>query len=137
MVNHPNRSQTPAFRAAELAALLARHYPAAPTHWVAEIVGDMQRATRIARHHAGALCSYEWAESKRDGWAVRDRNAEARINARLADFALSLPGQNPHRFPLHPAPATVTLGGDPRGPCGRLVIPDQRGDGWGEGFAIY
>jgi hypothetical protein len=29
-------------------------------------------------------------------------------------------------------------GGDPRGPCARLIDPDdRRGDGFGEGFAVY
>ena len=34
------------------------------------------------------------------------------------------------------APA-AQLGGDPPGPCARLHIPGQRGDSWGDGFAIY
>lgn len=137
MVSHPNRSQTPAFRAAELAALLARHYPAAPVGAIAAVVGDMQRAARAAKRHVEVLCSYEWAEVRAPAWARQENRAAARINARLADFALSMPGQNPHRFPLHPAPASVSLGGDPRGPCGYLAIPGLPGDGWGDGYAIY
>ena len=143
MTNHPNRSQTPAFRAAELAALLARHYPEASVGAIADIVGDMQRATRAAKHHAEALCSYAWAEAKAEAWTRQESRAEARLNYRLSLAALdNLPPEIARHEPAtlagkHPAPATVTLGGDPRGPCGRLAIPGQRGDGWDEGFAIY
>lgn len=143
MVSHPNRSQTPAFRAAELAALLARHYPAAPVGAIAAVVGDMQRAARAAKRHVEALCSYEWAEARAPVWARQENRAAARINYRLSLAALDnlppeLAGHEPATLAgAHPSPATVSLGGDPRGPCGRLTIPGQRGDGWGDGFAIY
>ena len=143
MANHPNRSQTPAFRAAELAALLARHYPAAPVGAIAAVVGDMQRAARAAKRHAEALCSYEWAEVRAPAWARQESRAAARINYRLSLAAMdNLPPEIARHEPAtfagkHPAPATVTLGGDPRGPCGRLAIPGLPGDGWGDGYAIY
>jgi len=143
MTNHPNRSQTPAFRAAELAALLARHYPAAPIGAIANTVGDMQRAARAAKRHAEALCSYEWAEARAEAWARQENRAAARINYRLSLAALdNLPSEIARHEPAtlagkHPAPATVTLGGDPRGPCGQLAIHGQRGDGGDDGCAIY
>ena len=147
MTNHPNRSQTPVFRAAELAALLARHYQAAPVGAIAAVVDDMQRAARAAKRHAEALCSYEWAEARAPVWTRQESRAAERINARLARIRLQpvdMPAMPPHAtgcdgdgYELHPAPASIRLGGDPRGPCGYLSIPGLPGDGWGDGFAIY
>lgn len=138
MSNHPNRSNAPAFRAAELAAILARHYPDAPPHLVAEVVGDMQRATRAAVRFATDQCNRDLGDpdDARSEYARR-RKREDRAQARI-NSVLLLPSLNPARSqPMCGAPATVELGGDPRGPCGRLHVPGQRGDGWGDGFAIY
>ena len=147
MTNHPNRSQTPVFRAAELAAHLARHYPDAAASMVADSINDMQRAARAAKRHAETLCSYEWAEARAPVWTRQESRAAERINARLARIRLQpvdMPAMPPHAagcdgdgYKLHPAPASIRLGGDPRGPCGYLSIPGLPGDGWGDGFAIY
>ena len=143
MANHPNRSYQPAYRAAELAVILARHYPDARPGWVASVVLEMQRITKAAKRHAEAACSYEWAEQHAAKWAAQEDRAAAMINTRLSTRGFPFETEEMLRSPksvnhfLHPAPATVTLGGDPRGPCGRLMMPGQRGDGWGEGYAIY
>lgn len=124
MSNHPNRCYTPAFRAAELGAILARHYPDAPPHWIAEVVGDMQRATRARRQDA----------------------AEMRINLRLARSRLGpvemppSPGGDDQvdgdGYARHAAPAHVNLGGDPRGACGFLFVPGHSSGHWGGGFPL-
>jgi hypothetical protein len=135
--------ESPAFRAATLAAILARHYPVAMPHRVALTVDMMQRATRSARNFETNQCNYSMTEVQVDRGHKRMANAQARINAMLALTCLfaNQPGDAPSRDErvtgLHPAPATVSLGGDCRGPCGSLQVPGLRGDGWGDGFAIY
>jgi hypothetical protein len=96
----------------------------------------MQRAARSARNFETNQCNYSMTEVQVDRGHKRMASAQARINATLGDFTL-YPAANPHRFPEHVSPATVSLGGDCRGPCGSLVVPGLRGDGWGDGFAIY
>jgi hypothetical protein len=128
--------ESPAFRAATLAAILARHYPDATPHRVALAVDAMQRATRSARNFETNRCNYPMTEAQEARGQNRTAKAQAAINATLGDFTL-YPAANPHRFPEHVSPATVSLGGDCRGPCGSLVVPGLRGDGWGDGFAIY
>jgi hypothetical protein len=103
----------------------------------------MQRATRSARNFETNRCNYPMTEAQEARGQNRTANAQARINAMLALTCLfaNQPGDAPSRDErvtgLHPAPATVSLGGDCRGPCGSLQVPGLRGDGWGDGFAIY
>jgi hypothetical protein len=92
------------FRAATLAALLARHYPDATPHRISLVVWQMQAAARSA---------------------VAFEKQQDAINKTLAEL------------PTWHGSATVKLGGDPRGPCARLEIPGQPGDGFGDGFAIF
>lgn len=132
------RHETPAFRAAELSAILARHYPDATPHSIAEVVAEMQRATRSAKRFAEDQCNFDLGDpdDARSNYARRSKrqdSAEQRINGRLAHISLI----ERCTQAVHTEPAKVDLGGDPRGPCGRLHVPGQRGDGWGEGFAIY
>ncbi|OYT68906.1 MAG: hypothetical protein CFK52_14280, partial [Chloracidobacterium sp. CP2_5A] len=73
-------------------------------------------------------CTYGGDEAAEARAAKREARCEAAFAAAIRE-ALALD-------PVEEAPR-ITLGGDPRGPCGRLHIPGLRGDGWGEGFALY
>ena len=132
--------ESPTFRAATLAAILARHYPNAMPHRVALAVDAMQRAARSARQFETHRCHYPVTEAQEARGQNRTAKAQAAINATLARARLFVNqhGNTPdHDDTPHAAPATVSLGGDPRGPCGSLMVPGLRGDGWGDGFAIY
>lgn len=133
------------YRAAALGALLARHYPDATPHAVALVVHAMQAATRRAKKFAEDRCNYDLGDpdDKRSSYSRRRRaqdKAEIAINRCLG--YVDLFGYQPYgdhstnRFNSD-NPAKIDLGGDPRGACGRLIIPGMAGDGWGEGFAIY
>lgn len=119
-------------RSAHLGALLA--FQAAkigadvPAYQLGRIVEDMQRATRAAKAAGVRLCNEQMSEAQSDRLMNRTHKAEGAINAHLVELF------GTDDVDLCPR---VDLGGDPRGPCGRLHIPGQRGDGWGEGFAIY
>lgn len=119
-------------RSAHLGALLA--FQAAkigadvPAYQLGRTVEDMQRATRAAKAAGVRLCNEPMSEAQSDRLINRTHKAEGAINARLVELF------GTDDVDLCPR---VDLGGDPRGPCGRLHIPGQRGDGWGEGFAIY
>lgn len=123
-------------RAAELAALLARHYPEAPYVAVARVVLAMQKAARVAVRWETRRCNEPMTEEQDD----RGRRRLARLAVRLDDV-LATAGLRgaayPGDRPKHGDPACVRLGGDPRGACAYLIVPGERGDGWGAGFAIY
>ena len=92
------------------------------------IVDEMQRATRAAKNWGVRLCNEPMDDRQHDRGMNRIHRMEAKINARLVElFGTDDVDQCPR----------VEIGGDPRGACGRLLIPGQRGDGWGEGFPIY
>lgn len=128
-----DKAQTPAFRAAALGAILARHYPDATPHRIASVVSDMQSATRSAKMYAIRDCNGWMNQIQEDAAYKRLNKLQADINGALAFAGLSESLRNT----LHDSPAKVKLGGDPRGPCGRLIVPGQQDDGFGEGFAIY
>ena len=124
-------SNKPAFRAAELAALLARHYPDANPYRIARVVAAMQTAARASVNWQVRRCNEAMTEAQ-------EERGERRI-ARMADkinHELSLSGLGRTAAGAG-TNAELSLGGDPRGPCARLTIPGQRGDGWGDGFAVY
>jgi hypothetical protein len=118
-----DRDNTPAFRAAYLAALLAGDNVGHRPHEIACLVHDMQRAARSAVNYELARCNNYQTEDQQERAEKRLRKTEAAINDRLSACG----------FPTH----RVKLGGDPRGPCASLLIPGLPGDGWGDGFAIY
>lgn len=123
------------FRAAVLGALIARHYPEATPHRVALVVSEMQRAAKSSKAFAVDACIRDLGDPDeyRSAYARRKRAQDRRqteLNERLAFAHL-------HKFVKHPAPATLKLGGDPRGAVARLHIPGQRGDGLGDGFAVF
>ena len=130
------------YRAATLGALLARHYPAASPHSVGLVVFEMQRATRAAKKFAEDRCNFNLGDSEdpKSAYSRRDRaqdRAAFAITDRLAHPRLIEWEYASAEDTRIAEPAQIELGGDPRGACGRLIIPGQLGDGWGEGFAIY
>lgn len=130
-------------RSAKLAAVLARALPDATPHAIERAVQAMQDAARAHKRHAENQCNYPMAEAQM-------ARAEKRLD-RLeigAAYDLSKCGVNAtHTRGLvesslfftadHTRIIRLSFGGDPRGPCGRLIISDIPGDGWGDGWAIY
>ena len=120
-------------RGAELAAIIAQYCAsigASPgPHHIAAAVMALQKAARSAKRQAERACDYGYRD---DAHEARAMKRQVRAQDKLAEQLAEL---------VHAAEAaalpTVELGGDPRGPCARLKIPGQRGDGWGGGFAIY
>ena len=121
-------------RGAELAAVLAQYCAtigASPgPHHIAAAVMALQKAARSAKRQAEHACNYGYRDGAHEARATKRQD---RAQDRLSLVLLGLIGGG---LPAERAP-TVELGGDPRGPCARLHIPGQRGDGWGDGFAIY
>lgn len=119
-------------RAAELACILAlcavKHGATVKPHIVATLVGEMQKAARSAKRQAEHECDYQATDAQAMRAATRRHRAQSRINAALC----AIMGADD----VDTVPA-IKLGGDPRGPCATLHIPGQRGDGWGDGFAVY
>lgn len=114
------------YRAASLGALLARHYPNTTAHRIAKVVYEMQQAAKKAKAWETRRCNYSMTERQDEAGHARLARMQDNLNK-----ALEACGDN---WTSH---ATVALGGDPRGPCARLSIPGQSGDGWGDGYAIY
>lgn len=113
--------QSATFRAAELGAVLARHHASLTPHHAALLVASMQSAARTAKNWEVRRCNEPMSEEQEESGHARLQRLQDGINAKLAEVGT----------------ATVSLGGDPRGPCARLAIPGERGDGWGDGYAIY
>ena len=120
-------------RAAELGALLARHYPLASVHCVGMVVREMQGAARTAVAWEIKRCNVPMGDIETARGRGRLVKIQDRINATLAHTYLHPIGDP---APMED-PARVKLGGDPRGACARLIVPGLQGDGFGEGFAIY
>lgn len=120
-------------RAAELGALLARHYPLASIHCVGLAVREMQGAARTAVAWETKRCNVPMSEADDDRGRARLAKLQDRINAMLAHTYLHPIGEP---APVED-PARLSLGGDVRGPCARLIVPGLDGDGLGDGFAIY
>ena len=121
------------YRAAYLGALLARHYPQARPHMIGRAIYGMQKAARAAKAWEEKRCNVPLTERQEEAGNARIRKLAVALNETLADLDDRPVDQN-GKATDH---ATVTLGGDPRGPCARLHMPGQHGDGFGEGFAIY
>lgn len=123
-------------RAAELGALLARHYPEASIHCVGLAVREMQGAARTAVAWEVKRCNVPMSEVEDERGRERLERLQGRLNAMLDHAKL-------HAHPVgEPAPmeqpARVKLGGDPCGACAFLEVPGLRGDGFGDDyFAIY
>ena len=125
----PNDTNDSRYRAAYLGCVLSAGMSARPRpHVVAALVLDMQRAARAAVGYETRRCSYPMTEAQELRGERRIQRLQDGINARLAAV---WPGE---------ASPSLSLGGDPRGPCATLTVPGQEGDGWaggGGGFAVY
>ena len=107
-------------RAAELSALIARH-STLPPHQIAAHVLHLQRIARQAVTIATNLCNIP------DYQETFDRRI-SRLRFHADDICLAL---QPSADADHMVRVFRTeLGGDPRGPCLRLLIEGERGDGW-------
>jgi hypothetical protein len=124
-------------RAAELGALLARHYPEASIHCVGLAVREMQGAARTAVAWEVKRCNVPMSEVEDERGQARLERLQGRLNMMLAHAPLHLMPAESGAAP-HANRATVKLGGDPRGACAFLEVPGLRGDGFGDDyFAIY
>ena len=119
-----------AYLGAVLAAYVAKCGAEPNPHRIALVVEDMQRAARAAKNWGVRRCNEPMTEAQEARGMKREERAQAAINLQLLALV------NGGTLAAEYAP-TVDLGGDVRGPCGRLHIPGQRGDGGGDGFAIY
>jgi hypothetical protein len=88
-----------------------------PAHHAEAYAAEFVRLAVSIHHLCEAACNYELSQ----GQETRLENLRNRFT-RMAE-ALGFEAET---------------GGDPRGPCARLIDPDdRRGDGFGEGFAVY
>ena len=120
-------------RAAELACILTQYAmwrgADVKPHLLADAVAAMQKAARAAKRQAEHACNYGYRDDAHEARAMkRQDRQQTKLNADLRELM---------RTPGDEIAPRIELGGDPRGTCARLHIPGQRGDGWGEGFAIY
>ena len=117
-------------RAAELSALIARH-STLPPHQIAAHVLHLQRIARQAVTIATNLCNIPDYQETFDRRAAKLREHANKICAEIGKATV------PNRG------CWSKVGGDPRGPCLRLLIEGERGDGWdadneGQGsYAVY
>ena len=131
-------------RAATLAAVLARALPEASPHRIALAVGAVTHAAKAHRWVAEARCNYNFTEAQE---TRQDRRLERLETEAWAMLGLAADSHCPHEargrdviewVKGHLAGRVrLEFGGDPRGCCGSLIVSDMRGDGWGDGFAIY
>lgn len=129
-------------RSAKLAAVLARALPDATPHAIERAVMAMQHAARAHKRHAENECNYPLTEAQMARAEKRLARLAEAARAALVDCAPvagEAPGENPNDWFMTNGDRDfeLRLGGDPRGPCGRLIISDMPGDGWGDGWAIY
>jgi hypothetical protein len=131
-------------RAATLAAVLARALPDARPGAIAHAVGAMIHAARAHKRDGEIACSYPRTEAQERRAARRlERLAMAAAEqlgacepqatcglAHLSGMSYVVGGEQVRTLRLD-------FGGDPRGPCGRLVVSDMPDDGWGDGWAIH
>ena len=114
-------------RAAELAALIARH-SALPPNQIAAHVTHLQRIARQLQAIEQRACN--GVETGNPEYPHRDRtpaeyNRDKAREKKLAIRAQACASNLAHRR----GSMTVEVGGDPRGPCLRLLIEGERGDG--------
>ena len=124
-------------RAAELAAILAHKYPYCRPVMVARVIVEAVKLARYAKSRAELECSYPMTEENINRAARRMERAAAKVNH---DLASAIYGAELSRHDAETAINTprCEFGGDPRGCCGKLVVPGMDGDGWGrDGFPLY
>lgn len=107
------KESRPAFIAALIMDLCGPITPFEAEAYTVELV----RLAGLIKREAEAACSYERTPAQ--------ERAGERNEARFAAIAEALGFE-------------ARTGGDPRGACAYLIDPDNRkGDGWGEGWAVY
>lgn len=88
-----------------------------PPHQVEAYAVELVRLAGLIKAEAEAACSYERTPAQ--------EAADEKNQARFAALAQALGFE-------------ARTGGDPRGACAYLIDPaDRKGDGWGEGWAVY
>ena len=122
-------------RAAELAAIIARH-STLPPHQIAAHVTHLQRIARQAVTIATNLCNVP------DYQETYDRRID-RLRLHTAEICEALDRERIYGMATPTRLFNFAIGGDPRGPCLRLLIEGERGDGWGQAndgtgsYAVY
>jgi hypothetical protein len=127
-------------RTGELCAILARRFPDAFPHILAGAVVKAQRAGLSAKAaETYAANTGHASEEAADKFLAAMRRKAGRITAALAQACAGSQDNPPVAGVL-----MVSLGGDPRGPCGWLRIRGadgewMRGDGWDSdaGFPLH
>jgi hypothetical protein len=117
-------TERPSFRAAQLAVLLARHYPSASAYDIAGIIAKAQSATSAAKSWAIRCCNESLDNRQYQLGDRRIDRMQRELNESLTNLCKWATDYSQD--------ATVRLGGDPRGACGHLLIPGMPGDGWGD-----
>jgi hypothetical protein len=126
--------QSPAFRAAELAALIsASHRGEVSPFRIARFVRSVQALTKRAKSHAVRMCNEaDYVERWQDPETGEDRR-QAKFDQKAAALITDFYDQARRPTPI----MSLDIGGDPRGACGTLHIKGLAGDGFGGGFPIY
>ena len=127
-------------RAAELSALIARH-STLPPHQIAAHVLHLQRIARQLKAIAERQCNgYHVARYQpNDAW---DHDAEERDKKRFSKLVTHA-DDNCRQVQKFAGDFKIAPGGDPRGPCLRLLIEGERGDGFDQAsdgtgsYAVY
>jgi len=126
--------QDSAFRAAQLATIIARAYPAAYPHHIACAVVALRRTAAAAKRHATNLCNSPLTEQQEN----RAENRIGHLVTRATEL-MNLCAEQRDPAAETPPSYKITTGGDPRGACAWLKIDGIEADGWDRetGFAIY
>lgn len=124
-------------RAAELAAILAQRYPLSRPVMVARVIVEAVKLARYAKARAELECSYPMTEENCNRATRRMERAAVKVNRELASaiYGAELSPKDADNAMNMPR---CEFGGDPRGCCGKLIVPGMDGDGWGrDGFPLY
>lgn len=109
-------------RSVELALALHDAYPSLSVGVIRDFVLKAQQAAKIAKKWSEKTCNVPMTERQEN---LGDRKI-VRLNQSLSRLTeTNFPGLK------------IILGGDPRGPCGAIYIPNRLGDSFGGGFALY
>lgn len=129
---------TPKFRAAYLGALLQRKFPDATPHVIATLVHAMQDAAAQAVDYE-TRCGNGTLDAINNihiGSSLRRKLGTVNCKLRLLQMEISNPTLAELLTSVSTPPSPVARI-ELRGSCASLLIAGERGDGWGDGFAIY
>lgn len=111
------KDNRPAFIAALLMARVRTTDGLIPPHQAAIFAEEFTRLAVSIHHLCEAACNYELSQNQESRLANLQKRFQRLANALGFD---------------------ARTGGDPRGACAYLIDPDDRkGDGFGEGWAVY